>query len=160
MSDQVFEGTFEPPMLGSTSTPIPLAGKGSVAITGEALVVKGFRGGGAAIALATFLVVTAAALGGAYLVLTLLFHRGLSSGAVGGAIAAGIASAAAMPKRSSQKPWDLVIPWSSVKKAVVNLARKDVQITIKQHRPKGTLHFKPTDGATQRVVDAIVARLG
>jgi hypothetical protein len=83
----------------------------------------------------------------------------MSAGGMGGAIAAGVLSAAAVPKSAGKKPWELTIPWSSVKKVTVNLQRKDVEITIKKHKPSGVLHFKPADGATQIVCNAIQTKI-
>jgi hypothetical protein len=34
-----------------------------------------------------------------------------------------------------------------------------VQLKIKKHKPRGTLHFKPTGEATQAVIEAIKPHL-
>jgi hypothetical protein len=159
-NDETFQGTFEPPTIGSKGAPIALAGTGSVEVTPDMLIVKGFHGSGALLALATLVLVTGAGVGAVWLVTTQIFHHAsMSSGGIGGAIGAGVLSAAAIPKSASKKPWELSIPWSSVKKVTVNLQRKDVEITIKKHKPSGVLHFKPTDGATQIVCNAIQTKI-
>jgi hypothetical protein len=158
-TDQSFEGTFEPPMIGGSLTPIALAGKGTLATTSSGLVVKGFKGSGLGLAFLTFILVTACALGGYYLIATYVFHNVMSSGGMGGALAAGVLSAAATPKRASKHAYDLVIPWTSVTKVDIDKQRHDVTIRIKKHKPSGSLHFKPTDKNNGAVVAAVLERI-
>jgi hypothetical protein len=146
-TDQTFEGTFEPPMIGGSLTPIALAGKGTLSTTSAGLVL-GF---------VTFIFVTAAALGAYYLIATYLFHNTMSPGGMGGAIAAGVLTAAATPRHASKRAYELVIPWTSVTKVDIDKQRKDVTIRIKRHKPSGSLHFKATDNGA--VVVAVLERI-
>ena len=158
-TDQTFEGTFEPPMIGGSLTPIALAGKGTLATTSTGLVAKGFKGSGLGLALVTFIFVTACALGVYYLIATYVFHNTMSPGGMGGAIAAGVLTAAATPRHASKRAYELVIPWTSVTKVDIDKQRKDVTIRIKKHKPSGSLHFKPTDKDNGAVVVAVLERI-
>jgi len=158
MADQIFEGTFVPPMMGVGDIPIPLSGQGSLAIAPDALVVKGYRSRNSGLAFLIFVITLAVAIGVVYAI-SRLSHVGLSAERVGIAIGAAIASVAAAPRLMSKKPWELAIPWQSITKVRVNRARQHVQITVKKHKPRGVLHFKPDGGAKKLVVDAITARI-
>jgi hypothetical protein len=158
-TDQTFEGTFEPPMIGGSLTPIALAGQGTLATTSTGLVAKGFKGSGLGLGFVTFIFVTAAALGVYYLIATYMFHNTMSPGGMGGAIAAGVLTAAATPRHASKRAYELVIPWTSVTKVDIDKQRKDVTIRIKNHKPSGSLHFKPTDKNNGAVVAALLERI-
>lgn len=158
MADQIFEGTFVPPMMGVGDVPIPLSGQGSLAIAPDALVVKGYRSRNSGLVFLIFVVTLVVAIGITYAI-SRLFHEGLSAKAVGAAIGAAIVSVALAPRLVSKKPWELAIPWQSITKVRVNSAREHVQVTVKKHKPRGVLHFKPGGDANQMVVEAITARI-
>lgn len=158
MADQIFEGTFVPPMMGVGDVPIPLSGQGSLAIAPDALVVKGYRSKNSGLIFLIFLVTLAVALGVTY-VISRLFLHGLSANAVGTAIGAAIVSVIFTPRLVSKKPWELAIPWQSITKVRLNTGREHVQVTVKKHKPRGVLHFKPGTDANRMIVDAITARI-
>ena len=158
MADQIFEGTFVPPMMGIGDVPIPLSGQGSLAIAPDALVVKGYRSMNSGLVFLIFLITLAVAIGVAYAI-SRLSHQGLSAERVGAAIGAAIASVLVVPRLVSKKPWELAIPWQSITKVRVDISRTHVQVTVKKHKPRGLLHFKPGDGPNQVVIDAITARI-
>ncbi|MEO8846722.1 MAG: hypothetical protein ABI591_11755 [Kofleriaceae bacterium] len=158
-TDQTFVGTFEPPTIGHSVTPIALAGEGTLATTSAGLVAKGFKGSGSGLAFVTFILVTAGALAVYYLLATYVLHSRMSAGGMGGAIAAGVLSAAATSKRAGKQAYELVIPWTSVTKVDIDKQRDDVTIRIKKHKPSGSLHFKPTDKNNGAVVAALLERI-
>jgi len=41
----------------------------------------------------------------------------------------------------------------------VDISRTHVQVTVKKHKSRGVLHFKPGNDPNQMVVDAITARI-
>ena len=157
MTDQTFEGTFEPPVIGTSTVPIAIAGTGTLATTAEALHARGFKGSGAGLALLTFVLVTAAGMAVYHLLTTHVFHKAADGTGYGGAIVAGILSAAATTKRASKRSYELVIPWSAIKDVKIDTQRGDVVIRVKKHKPRGSLHFKSANNAA--LLAAILERL-
>src|ERR1700733_12433114 len=115
MADQMFQGTFVPPMMGVGDVPIPLSGQGSLAIAPDALVVKGYRSKNSGLIFLIFVITLAVAIGVTY-VISRLFLGGLSANGVGASIGAAIVSVALAPRLVSKKPWELAIPWQSITK--------------------------------------------
>lgn len=156
MTDQPCVGTFAPPSIGSTSVPIPLAGDGTLTATADGLVARAFRGGGSGLVFLTFLLTTGLVIAVVYGV-TRLMHASMTASKVGAAIGSGIVVAAALPRKAKKTPWELVIPWASVAKVALDSSKTMVLVTVKKHKPKGTLHFKP-QGSAQDVVTALDTR--
>ena len=159
MATQAFPGTFSPPAIGATGVPISVAGKGTLTITPDGLAVSGFKAGGSGlVALGSALVVAAAALGGAYVVEVLIFkHHEMSSSGIGAAVGAGVIGGAAQTRRVSKDPLELVIPWSAIYKVSVDPQRKELQVVVKKHKPKGVLHFQADADGNQAACNAIQA---
>jgi hypothetical protein len=65
------------------------------------------------------------------------------------ALAIGALAAAIVLGRGKLVPWHFTLPWSSVRD--VKLAGREVIMTIKGAKPKGTLHFVPDAGGTALV---------
>ena len=153
----MYRGSFVPPSMGVGAMPIPIAGAGTLELTEGGLVAKAFASTGPLVPLVMFVVTLGAGFVGAYLV-TKALSMHMSAGVMGGVIAGAVIASAAMPRSAKKdRPLELVIPWASITKVVVDKQTKAIVVTVKNHTPKGKLHFKVADagGDPQAIVNEI-----
>jgi hypothetical protein len=139
-----FEGEFCPPSVGATSVPFPIAGKGSCTFTADALQVQGFAPARGA---SLFALLGGLAAAGGALAVKFLFMPGMGVETIGGVFAAGLVAGAVAPRAARKdKPVSHAIPWDRITKVKADPQNKGAAIlTVKRHKPKGPIHFRPTD---------------
>jgi hypothetical protein len=146
MSDsKVFEGEFAKGGPGVTTMPIPLRGRGSIELRSDGFVVIGWqRHVSALVILVVALGLIVAMFGVGALASPKTLGASIGGRTVGAIIAlvGGILAVGVIASRSKLRRVTFDVPWHAVKKVIGTPAR-EVVVTIKGTRPKGTLHFVP-----------------
>ena len=142
-----FDGSFDPPAIGTAVVPIEISGPGSCVVTDAGLVVRGRKStatGGA------YWLVFAAFVVGTYAVKVILWPPDWAfylSLAVGVTLVLTF-GARLRGQRKLGEETELCIPWSSVKRLARDGEKSDtVVVVVHKFKPKGGLHFTPRAGA-------------
>ena len=156
-----FQGSFEPPGIGETATPLRISGQGKVEILESHIQVSGFHSKSNTGQVLLFL----GALGGVVGALTFLkmkFFPDLPSwvtGAIGGGLGVGLIQLNKGKGEHESKPLNLSLKPENIKK--VHQGKSGTQyenfvfIDVKKTKPKGRIYFNPKDMQAVTVTEAI-----
>lgn len=169
-----FRGLFKPPGIGNYHMPIGIAGRGTLEVTPEALVARGYKQGDRS-GLMVLMFFAFFAAGIAIMVLASIFDLlddyGLVEAAAFAVMGAGAAAFARLGlkrrKENDREPTELRIPWEKIRRiesgarhegeAELGLEiHQEVRILVAKHRPRGVIHFYPDDGP-EVLIDALNA---
>ena len=157
-----FSGSFEPPAIGETATPLRISGKGKIEVSGSHLHVSGFHSKSNAKQTAIFLGVLFGVVG----VLTYIkmnFFPDLPTwvtGAIGGGLGVALIQLNKGQGEHETKPLNLTLSKEQIKK--VHLGKgKDayegfVFIDVKKNKPKGRIYFRPEGQSPELVLESLL----
>jgi hypothetical protein len=147
-----FKGTYKPPAVPITNSPIKIAGPGRFSIGRNGIEVAGYQADRRTRIEAALIVAVLSVIAGV-LVLTAeaVFSAvppivmQMAGGALGGLLY--FAVVAGRAKHLADKPIEMTIPWPCVARASRDLRHPGgIVIEVKGGDTRGTLHFHPTDG--------------
>jgi hypothetical protein len=152
--------------MGNRHMPIGISGPGFLELTPEALVVKGFEGGGNSCLMALLFFAGFGAIIAASVAVEL--SGTMRNFIVFGAFSAFLAFVLTRRKgHNEERPLTLRIPWQKIRKIKASNDGQseleesvetdgEVTILVKKHKPKGLIHFYP-DLAPHTLIDALKA---